>query len=150
MGTLLCYAGNQAFPDPMDNRGWKVPLYVGVALPTITLTLQLFLLRESPYWLTMHNKLDQARKSLRFIYSGQTEDQIDALANELVYTVAKEKQDALEYKETTYADLFRGIDLRRTFVACFPNVALQMAGNMLQSSYSTCAYTQHQLNVFNS
>ena len=142
IGSLVTYAGNQAYGgNVLDNRGWKVPLYVGLAAPTVLLVFQIFLLRESPYWLTLKNKTEQARKSLRFMHPNRTDAEIDEEVNVLVFTIAKEKEEAANTKDASYWECLRGVNLRRTFVAAFPSCAQQLCGNQLVQSYSTYFFT---------
>lgn len=78
--------------DPTDNRAFRVPLYVAIACPTITLVLQLILLVESPWWLMMKGRQDQARKSLDYLYGKTPGYDSDKAVAELEYTLAKEAE----------------------------------------------------------
>lgn len=78
--------------DPTDNRAFRVPLYVAIACPTITLILQLLLLVESPWWLMMQGRQDQARKALDYLYGKTPGYDSDKAVAELEYTLAKEAE----------------------------------------------------------
>jgi hypothetical protein len=75
-----------------DSRAFKVPLYMALASPTITLVLQLFLLPESPWWLLMKGRKDAARKSLLFMNSGNKNFDPEQAILELEYTLQKEHE----------------------------------------------------------
>ncbi|KAL7420436.1 hypothetical protein Q5752_004386 [Cryptotrichosporon argae] len=141
IGNLVTFAGNQAFPSASDNSGWRVPLYVGLAVPTLSLILFLFLLVESPYWLVLKGKNDRAAHSIRKLFPHRTPDEVQDSLNLLVYTVEKEQADRAAAASTSYLDCLRGTNLRRTFVAAFPSLAQQVVGNQLVQSYSTYFFT---------
>ncbi|KAG0655501.1 hypothetical protein C6P46_000847 [Rhodotorula mucilaginosa] len=106
--------------DPTDNRAFRVPLYVAIACPTITLVLQLLLLVESPWWLMMKGCQDQARKALDYLYGKTPGYDSDKAVAELEYTLAKEAEIKAAAAGATYLDCFRGINGRRTFCAKDP------------------------------
>ncbi|KAK9447081.1 general substrate transporter [Limtongia smithiae] len=145
IGTLVTWAANNSWgTDINDNRSWKVPLYVGLAAPTITLIAMAILMPESPYWLVLKNRVSDAKKSLRRIHPNMTEDEIERTANQLQYTVLK----AFEIKKSsnaTYMECLRGPNLRRTFSAIFPSLCQQLIGNQLVQSYSTYFFTVAEL-----
>lgn len=63
--TIIPWACNNKWGSDVDDlRAFKVPLYIALALPTLTLILELFVLVESPWWLLLKGRRDQARKSL--------------------------------------------------------------------------------------
>lgn len=65
IATLLPWGTNLRWQsDVNDLRAFRVSLYVALALPTISLILMLFLLVESPWWLLMHGRRDEARANL--------------------------------------------------------------------------------------
>jgi MFS family permease len=141
IGSLVTYAGNQAFPDVTDNRGWRVPLYVGLAAPTLALIFQAFTATESPYWLVLKNRRDAAEHNLHRLFPSKTQAEIEDEVNLLVYTVEKEMEERAERASVSFFDCFKGVELRRTFVATLPTLAQQLTGNQLVQSYSTYFFT---------
>lgn len=139
IGTLVTWAANQAWGgDVLDNRGWKVPLYVGLAAPTITLIAMAILMPESPYWLILKDRIEDAKRSLQTLHPNKSPAEIDRLSHELHYTVLKEREFNDSIKDASYLECFRGPNLRRTFCALFPSASQQLVGNQLVQSYSTC------------
>lgn len=67
-----------------------MPLLVCVCLPVIVLVLQVFLLVESPAWLVMHGKSEQAKKSIKFMYPNRTDDERELIYAEYEYTLGQE------------------------------------------------------------
>ena len=124
--------------DINDLRAFRVPLYIGLAVPTLVGIFELLILVESPSWLLMRGKREQARKSLNYIYSWQKDTNTDILFAELEYTLAKEAEMQELQNQSSYLDCFKRPDLRRTFCACFPTMSSNLAGNNLNGQYATC------------
>ncbi|GAA5987219.1 hypothetical protein JCM10908_001864 [Rhodotorula pacifica] len=131
-GTEKAYGG-----DPSDNRAFRVPLYVAIACPTITLLLQLIFLVESPWWLLMKGRQEQARKSLDYLYGKAPGYDSDKAIAELEYTLAKEAELKAAAAGSSYLDCLRGIDGRRTFCAIFPALTQNMSGQNLAGTYAS-------------
>lgn len=139
IGTIVIWAANQAWGgDVLDNRGWKVPLYVGLAAPTVTIIAMALLMPESPYWLILKDRIEDAKRSLQRLHPNKSPAEIDRLGHELHYTVLKEREFKDSIRDATYLECFRGPNLRRTFCALFPSTSQQLVGNQLVQSYSTC------------
>ncbi|XP_048137818.1 probable polyol transporter 4 [Rhodamnia argentea] len=60
LGILLGYISNYAFAGLSVHINWRVMLGVGI-LPSVFLGLALFVIPESPRWLVMQNRVDEAR-----------------------------------------------------------------------------------------
>ncbi|KPV74502.1 uncharacterized protein RHOBADRAFT_15861, partial [Rhodotorula graminis WP1] len=133
--TIIPWATNNHFG--LDDRAFRVPLYVALACPTISLALELWLLPESPWWLLMKGKKDQARKSLDYLYSSQPNYDSDRSLAELDRRSALTPRVNAQAKSTSYLDCFKGTNLRRTFVAVFPPLTQNMSGQNLAGTYGT-------------
>ncbi|KAL1887407.1 hypothetical protein Sste5346_010248 [Sporothrix stenoceras] len=90
ISVVLCYVGQQVWPEADNKWAYRMPLLVCVCLPVIVLALQLFLLVESPAWLVMHGKSEQAKKSIRFMYPNRTDDERELIYAEYEYTLGQE------------------------------------------------------------
>ncbi|RSH89999.1 hypothetical protein EHS25_001332 [Saitozyma podzolica] len=141
VGSLITYAGNQAYPSVTDNRGWKIPLYVGLAAPTISIVGMLLTVTESPYWLTLKGRSDDAIKSIRRLYPRKSDIEVNEEAELLVYTVEMERQQRAANASISIFECFKGINLRRTFIASLPSLTAQLCGNALVQVYSTYFFT---------
>lgn len=112
MGQLLAN-GVTAGTETLDNHwAYSIPFalqwfWVAVIIPGM------FFVPESPWWLARKGRLDEAEQSLRRLAS----DKVDVKA-----TLAMiEETDRLEQEleaGSTYWDCFRGVNLRRTEIAC--------------------------------
>lgn len=80
---------------------WPVPLFIGV-----------YFAPESPWWLVRKDRLDKAEEQLKRLTNGVDTKKTVAM---MVHTNRLEL--AVE-SGTTYFDCFKGIDLRRTEIAC--------------------------------
>lgn len=123
--------------DVNDLRAFRVALYAALALPTITLILELFLLVESPYYLLMRGRKEEARKSLDYINGTAPGYDSDRALAELEYTLEKEAELATLEKDSSYLDCFKGVDRRRTFCAVFPAITQNLTGQNLTGTYMT-------------
>ncbi|OJJ43529.1 hypothetical protein ASPZODRAFT_135987 [Penicilliopsis zonata CBS 506.65] len=129
VGSLALYAADKRYSE--DNLGWRIPLAVGLAAPTVSLVLQLFLLPESPAWLVVRGRMVEARASLAWLYPTLTDRQLDEQLDLLVYTVQREEV------KTSFLHCFDQSNRRRTFVSLFPQVAGNFTGTQLVGSYTT-------------
>lgn len=60
LGILLGYISNYAFSRLPAHINWRVMLGVGI-LPSVFIALALFVIPESPRWLVMQGRIDEAR-----------------------------------------------------------------------------------------
>lgn len=63
LGILLGYVSNFAFSGLPEHINWRVMLGVGI-LPSLFIGAALFIIPESPRWLVMKNRVDEARAVL--------------------------------------------------------------------------------------
>lgn len=99
---------------------WPVPLIIGVLLAP-----------ESPWWLIRHDRPEEAKKELlRLTSRGDPSFNADETIAMMAYTHQIEKQMS---QGTTYAQCFRGVDLRRTEITCLTWLSQAMCGSSLQS-----------------
>lgn len=73
---------------------------------------------DSPWWLVRHGRFDEAKKSILRLTSRNTgqEFNVDEAVAMLRHTNEVEKY--LNTESTTYFDCFKGVNLRRTEIAC--------------------------------
>ncbi|KAL7609944.1 probable polyol transporter 4 isoform X1 [Lactuca sativa] len=63
IGILLGYVSNYAFSGFSSHINWRIMLAVGI-LPSVFIAFALFIIPESPRWLVMQNRVDEARSVL--------------------------------------------------------------------------------------
>ncbi|KAK3018872.1 hypothetical protein RJ639_004437 [Escallonia herrerae] len=72
LGILLGYISNYAFSGLPVHINWRVMLAAGI-LPSVFIALALFVIPESPRWLVMKNRIDDARLVLLKIIEIESE-----------------------------------------------------------------------------
>lgn len=116
--------------------GYKIPFALQWLWPA-PLAVGIFLAPESPWWLVRKNKLSKARKSLSRILSGdavEKEIKVEITLEQIKLTIEKERK--LEGKNSSFFNCFKGVDGRRTRIACLTWVAQGTSGSILLG-YST-------------
>ncbi|KAI8634262.1 sugar transporter [Xylariaceae sp. FL1651] len=110
--------------------GYRIPFAVQWVWP-IPLMIICYLAPESPWWLVRAERLEQAKLSIKRLSGGKSEEQIN---NQIAMMVHTNRMEAEATKGATYADCFKGVNLRRTEIVC-----VAFAGQIL--SGSSFAYT---------
>jgi sugar porter (SP) family MFS transporter len=72
LGILLGYISNYAFSGLPDHVNWRVMLAVGI-LPSVSIAFALLVIPESPRWLVMRNRADEARAVLLKVTDSEDE-----------------------------------------------------------------------------
>ncbi|KAI1305461.1 general alpha-glucoside permease [Xylaria venustula] len=122
-----------------DAWGYKIPFAIQWIWP-IPIAIGTFLAPESPWWCIRYGKKDRAEQSLKRLArsSGFSQREADAAMALMIYTDEMEKQVSAG---TTYADCFKGINLRRTEIVCMTWLAQTLSGTAL-GGLSTFFYQQ--------
>ncbi|KAI2642350.1 general alpha-glucoside permease [Xylaria nigripes] len=112
-----------------DVWGYKIPFAIQWIWP-VPIAIGTFLAPESPWWCIRHGQKKEAEKSLRRLArsSGFSQREADAALALMIYTDEMERQVA---GGTTYADCFKGVNLRRTEVVCMTWLAQTLSGTAL-------------------
>ena len=63
IGILLGYVSNYSFSGFSPHINWRIMLAVGI-LPSVFIGFALFIIPESPRWLVMQNRIEEARSVL--------------------------------------------------------------------------------------
>lgn len=86
---------------------------------------------ESPYWLVRKGRMEDARRSLQKLWTNPTADQLDA---ELTAMHRNNEHEMSIQSGTSYLDCFKGINLRRTEIACAVYSIQPLCGYALTAS----------------
>lgn len=141
ISTLILYAAVQRWPSIDDERSWRIPLYIMIALPVIILAGEIVFAPESPYWYELKNKHDKARKSLRFMYPRHNDVALETELAKIAYTIEKEVSQDRISEQSSFRECFQGTDLRRTFCATFPTFSQPFSGHLLVGPMATLFFT---------
>src|SRR6266536_4986092 len=107
---------------------WPLPILIGCIFAP-----------ESPWWLVRHGRIQDAKKALQRLTSPKdTTFNADATISMMSHTNELEKQISAG---TSYWDCFKGVDLRRTEIACLTWMVQTLCGSTFMG-YSTYFYQQ--------
>lgn len=116
IGYLLGTGVLRAFLSSKGQWAYRIPFALQWALP-IPLAIGIFLAPESPWWLVRKGRIAEAGAVLKRLRSKDTpEDEIADTVAMMEHTVKIENEMKAS---STYWDLFKGVDLRRTEIAVF-------------------------------
>ncbi|KIW15386.1 hypothetical protein PV08_05432 [Exophiala spinifera] len=119
---------------------WRVPLGLQI-VPAIFLGLLIFMFPESPRWLMVHNKPDQALKVLAHLHAHGNEQDPWVMAEyeQIQSSIAYER----DHEAKSYLELFKSrSSFRRLFLCCALQASVQMTGVSAIQYYSVTIYGQ--------
>jgi SP family general alpha glucoside:H+ symporter-like MFS transporter len=73
---------------------------------------------ESPWWLVRHGKLAEAERSVRMLSMAEAADRAPEQVANMVRVTKLEQEEAQAIGNSTWLDLFKGTDLKRTEITC--------------------------------
>ena len=132
IGTVIA---NATYSRP-DNSAYRIPIAIQAAMPTILIPATLFI-PESPMWLIMNGREEEARKNLRSLRAFDDKFLYDEVR---VMRLNYEKEQLLT-RETKITDLFTKENIQRTLVAGSMYSVNQISGVILSSTYATVFLT---------
>ncbi|KAF3341221.1 putative polyol transporter 4-like protein [Carex littledalei] len=114
LGILLGYVSNYAFSGISEHINWRIMLGVGV-LPSVFIGIALFIIPESPRWLVMENRLEEAQAVLAKL--SETDIEAEQRMEEIKEAagVSKGCEDKAVWKELLYPS---PAVLRMLFAGC--------------------------------
>lgn len=132
-------------PDT-DQWAWRLPIALQWMWP-LPLMIGVFFAPESPWWLVRRERLQDAKHSLSRLTSKDrmANFDLDDTIAMMVHTNELEKQIN---SGTRYIDCFKGVDLRRTEVACGAWAIQNLCGTSFMGA-STYFYRQAGLSINN-
>ncbi|KAH8885619.1 general substrate transporter [Thozetella sp. PMI_491] len=131
MSSLAVYGSSLSYSDDFQ---WRIPVITQLIPPAILL-VGLFILPESPSWLIIHNKREQAAKAFR-TFNGPNFD-VDGAVAVMTAAVLKEKELEASNKSTSWISCFKGPNGRRTLIICMVYIAQQFIGVNFIAGYLT-------------
>jgi SP family general alpha glucoside:H+ symporter-like MFS transporter len=125
IGQLIAAGVLYALVGRPDQWAYRIPLGLQWMWP-LPLIIGCFFAPESPWYLVRTDRLEEAKRSIRRLAGGKTDEQIN---NQLAMMVHTTKIEAELTTGTSYKECFQGVDLRRTEICC-----VAFAGQILSGS----------------
>ncbi|KAK6530267.1 hypothetical protein TWF694_003629 [Orbilia ellipsospora] len=151
IGQLLASAVLRALVERTDEWSYRIPFAIQWVWP-IPICIGVLMAPESPWWLVRKGKYDEAEASLKRLTADVPENS-GARSFDTRKTVAMMiHTNQIEQRitaGTSYWHCFKGVDRRRTEIACFVWAIQNLCGAGLMG-YSTYFYEQAGLNPKNS
>ncbi|KAG6717890.1 hypothetical protein I3842_04G123000 [Carya illinoinensis] len=116
IGILLGYVSNYVFSGLPAHINWRIMLGVGI-LPSVFIGLALFVIPESPRWLVMQNRVDEAR--LVLLKTNEDEREVKERLAEIQLAAGNPNADKSEEKAVWRELLSPSPSLRRMLVTGF-------------------------------
>lgn len=152
MGQFIASGVLRAMLSRNDVWGYKIPFALQWMWP-VPLMIGIWLAPESPWWLVKKGRLEGAKRSLSRLTSRNSTQDKDSMPFKLDETISMMVHTNEVEKEllagTSYADLFRGVNLRRTEIVCTAWMIQTLCGSTFMG-YSTYFYQQAGMAVENS
>lgn len=95
LGILLGYVSNYAFSGLPSNINWRILLALGI-VPSVVIGFALFVIPESPRWLILQDRVDEARSILMRTIGDEKE--VEERLNDILQTATKAKPINTEEK----------------------------------------------------
>ncbi|GFS41110.1 major facilitator superfamily protein [Actinidia rufa] len=92
LGILLGYISNYAFSGLPSHTNWRIMLAVGI-LPSVFIAFALCIIPESPRWLVMQNRVEEARSVL--LKTNDNEAEVEERLAEILLAAGKYEEKAV-------------------------------------------------------
>ncbi|KAI0172970.1 hypothetical protein GGR52DRAFT_546850, partial [Hypoxylon sp. FL1284] len=139
IGTILGAVVDERTSHIMSRLSYQIPLACLFIFPA-TLSIFVFFIPESPRWLMLHDRREEAEKSLIILRGNSLEPEF--LQEELVEIVRGVEEEKSNASSLSLVDIFRGTNLRRTLLCVAVVVSRASAGLWVFLSYGTYFYQQ--------
>lgn len=143
LGQFLASAVLKGVSERTDEWAYRIPYALQWMWP-VPLMIGIWLAPESPWWLVRKGRLDDAKHVLLRLTSRNS-----PTFNPDETVIMMKQTDDFEKsinEGTTYADCFKGVDLRRTEIVCMVWLVQTLCGSTFMG-YSTYFYQQAGLAV---
>lgn len=132
IGILLGYVSNYAFSGLSVHTSWRVMLAVGI-LPSVLVGIALFIIPESPRWLVMQNRVEEARLVLQ--RTNENEKEVEERLQEILVAAGLTNVEKYEEKPVWRELLTPSPSLRRMLITGFGIQCFQQISGIDASVY---------------
>ena len=130
IGQLIAAGVLRGFANDTTQWAYRIPFGIQWAWP-IPLFAILWFAPESPWWLVRKGRKQEALVSIQRLSSTRSAASPESTLALIEHTNAIESEDVASQHSASYLDCFRGIDLRRTEIACMAFAAQIWCGSPL-------------------
>lgn len=134
MGGLIGAIINNYTAKILNRHCYQIPIAVLFLIPIFLSTL-MFFIPESPRWLTDHDRHDEAHTALRHLRGPDFPEEF--LAEELLEIREATRIEKELAAHSSFRDLFRGSDFRRTLLAIGASLCHSASGINFLVGYAT-------------
>lgn len=134
IGQFVANGVSTGFSSNETQWAYKVPFAIQWAWPIIILAMLPFA-PESPYWLVRHGKVDEARNAIKQISNKSVPSEI--IEERLKLVIETDKLEQEMEQTTSYKDIFKGSNLRRTEICSVVYIVQVLCGVPFAMNYST-------------
>lgn len=130
IGQLIAAGVLRGFAENTTQWAYRIPFGIQWAWP-IPLFAILWFAPESPWWLVRKGRKQEALVSIQRLSSTRATASPESTLALIEHTNLIESEDLANQRSASYLDCFRGIDLRRTEIACMAFAAQIWCGSPL-------------------
>ncbi|KAH7139986.1 general substrate transporter [Dactylonectria estremocensis] len=130
VGQLVSNSVIRGFGNRQDTWAFKGPFLVQLVF-SVFLFVGSLVSPESPWYLIRAHKIDEARKTLQYLYGSEAE------AEEKLLAIIRTTEEETRLQEASYASAFRGTDKLRTWISIGVFACQHAVGIIFVLSFST-------------
>ncbi|KIW87473.1 uncharacterized protein Z519_11796 [Cladophialophora bantiana CBS 173.52] len=134
IGSVLGAVADNYSKQHLDRLCYQIPLASMFAVPLL-LSIFMFFIPESPRWLLVHNKPEQAERALERLRGNSLAPEF--LREEYVEMARGIEEEKELASSASYLDIFKGTNLRRTIICWGTIMSHSGAGLWLIIGYGT-------------